>query len=515
MGETFEKMRKQLNEFWQGRTKVQKIKIAASAAILLICFSILMFLTSRPEMVPLYSQLDIKDAGNIAEKLDELKISWKMGTGETEILVPKEDVNRLRMQLATEGLPRNGFSLVEALDNTKLGTTDIERRTKIQLGQEYAIANAIETIESVEYAQVSLYIPDDNMFALSNKDYDTTAGIILKLEPGMQLTREQIDGIVNFVSKSVKGLKKENISIIDQTGREISADLDTEQGKLLSQMEIELNTQQRLQKSIREFLETAYGKNNVDVRVNLKLDFDSKVTNIVRFEPPIPGDSKGLARSIQELEEHNTNGGTGGIPGTDSNPDDSIAYGEVENTSSKYEKVNQIVNYELNEIKEEIVKAQGQVKSLTVAVLINSNILNQDLDQQQEDNIANMVAAAAGIDANLVEIQSLPFDTTFADEVNKKFEDIEKFEKMKFYTYLGGLAVLLIAGLISTAFVLRKRRHKKDMGLMPGAALDTQEEVEEISLNRDKSPSKKQIEKFIDRKPEEAAQLLKTWLNKD
>lgn len=516
MGETLEKVRRQLNEFWQGRTKSQRIKILVSAALLFASLTIAIFMTSRPEMVPLYSQLDVKDAGAIAQKLDEMKIHWEMGSSETEILVPKDEVNRLRMQLATEGLPRNGFSLIEALDNTKLGTTDMERRERIRIGQEYAIAQAIETIEGVEYAQVNLYIPQDSLFALNGKDYESSAGIILKLEPGAELSREQVKGIIQFVSKSVKGLKRENISIIDQTGRELSSNASTGEERLLEQMEIELAAQQRLQGSIKEFLETAFGKNNVDVRVSLKLDFDSKVTNIVRFEPPIPGETSGLVRSIQELEEQTTSGTTGGIPGTDSNPYENINYGEVENESSKYEKVSQIVNYELNEIKEQIVKAQGQVKSLTVAILINSNILNGELDPQQEDNIANMVAAAAGIDPNLVEIQSLPFDTSFTDRINAGFEERERLERVKFYTYAGGIAALLIAGIISSVIAVRRRRSRRDMEMLAGADVSAnREELEDIDLVKDKSSAKRQVERFVDRRPEVAAQLLKTWLSEE
>jgi flagellar M-ring protein FliF len=515
MGETLHKVRKQLNEFWQGRTKNQKIKIGISAFILLVSLSLLTVFVSRPEMAPLYKDLDIKDAGAITKKLDEMKVEWKIGDSETEILVPKQEVNRLRMQLATEGLPRNGFSLVEALDNTKLGTTEMERRERIRLGHEYAIADAIETIEGVEYCQVNLYIPEDNLFALSSKNYDSSAGIIIKLEPGYELGRQQIEGIIQFVSKSVKGLKKENISIIDQTGRELTSNTNTEQTILLNQMEIEQNAQEKLQKSIREFLETAYGRNNVDVRVNLKLDFDSKVTNIVKFEPPVPGETSGLVTSMQELEEHAINGGSGGIPGTDSNDGGNINYAEVENQNSKYDKISKIVNYELNQIKEEIVKAQGQVKSLSVAVLINSTALAQELNQQDKENIANIVAAAAGIDSRLVEIQSLPFDTRLAEEINKGFEERQRFERIKFFTYLGGIAVLLIAGLISTAIVLRRRRTRKEEALMAGQKPVVSEEMEEIALNQEQSAAKKQVEKFIQRKPEIAAQLLKTWLNEE
>jgi len=513
MGETLERIRNQLNEFWQGRTNKQKIKIGISAVVLIVSVALLVFLTSRPEMVPLYNELDIKDAGEITKKLDELKIKWEIDDSDSSILVPKQEVNRLRMQLATEGLPRGGFSLVEALDNTSLGTTDMERRERIRVGQEYAIAQAIETIDGIEYSQVNLYIPQDSLFAMSNTEYEASAGILLKLEPGAELSQNQIEGIVQFVSKSVKGLEKDNISIIDQTGGELSAQADSQQGILLKQLEIEHNTQDRLQKSIREFLETAYGKNNVDVRVNLKLDFDSRVTNIVRFEPPIPGEAEGLVSSMQELEEHASNMGSGGIPGTDSNIDDVVSYAQIDGQTSKYDTVSRTVNYELNQIKEEIVKAQGQVKNLSVAVLLNSTSLMQELGQQDRDNIVNMVAAAAGIDSEVVTVQSLPFDTSLAAEIAQGFENRERMEKTKLYTYAGSIGALLLAGIIGSFLIVRGRRLKKEDMLISEAQPVTSDEIEEISLDQDKHGTRKQVEKFIAKKPETAAQLLKTWLN--
>jgi flagellar M-ring protein FliF len=509
------RIRNQLNEFWQAKPKKQKLKIGISAAVFVASMALLVYFTSRPEMVPLYSQLDMEEAGAITEKLDEYKVKWEIDDSETTILVPKKEVNKLRMQLATEDLPRKGFSLVEALDNTRLGTTDLERRERLRVGQEYAIAQAIETIEGVEYSQVNLYIPGDSVFAVSGSEYQSSAGILIKLQPGASLSQHQIDGIIQFVSKSVKGLTKENISIIDQTGRELSSETDTQQGRLLKQLEIEQNIQGRMQRSIKEFLETAYGKNNVDVRVNLKLDFDSQVTSIVKFEPPIPGEESGLVRSIQELEEHALNAGRGGVPGTDSNLDDIVSYAEVEGGESKYDTISRTVNYELNQIKEEIVKAQGQVKSLTVAVLINSVALAQDLTPADRDNIADIVAAAAGIDSQVVQIQSLPFDTSLATEIAQGFDARQRMEKVKLYTYMGGLGVLIVLGIIGSLLVIRKSRQVKEEAFTSRMEVAVADDVEEIDLNQGQTGARKQVERFIGKKPEVAAQLLKTWLKEE
>lgn len=513
--ETLKRIRNQLDEFWQARTRNQKLKLGISFVIFAVSITLLVFFTSRPELVPLYSQLDMEDAGAITQKLDEYKVDWELDEVSSSIMVPKKDVNKLRMQLATEGLPRKGFSLVEALDNTRLGTTDLERRERIRLGQEYAIAQAIETIEGVEYSQVNLYIPGDSVFAVGTEDYQSSAGILIKLKPGAELDQNRIEGILQFVSKSVKGLTKDNISIIDQTGRELSAEYNTQQGRLLGQFEIEQSTQARIQKSIKEFLETAYGKNNVDVRVNLKLDFDSQITNIIRFEPPIPGEEDGLIRSIQELEEHAQNARAGGIPGTDSNIEDITSYAEVDSGDSKYDMVSRTVNYELNQVKEEIVKAQGQVKSLTVAVLINSTALAQDLTQSDRDSISDIVAAAAGIDSQLVQIQSVPFDTSLAAQIAQGFEDRQRMEQVKLYTYLAAIGALLIAGIIGSILVVRRRRTAGEEVVTSQVETEMFDEVEEIDLTQDRSGVRKQVERFIGKKPETAAQLLKSWLKEE
>ncbi|NLZ91897.1 MAG: flagellar M-ring protein FliF, partial [Clostridiales bacterium] len=65
MEETLKRVKNQLNEFWQARTKKQKLKIGISAAIFVASMAMLIFFTSRPEMVPLYGKLEMEDAGAI------------------------------------------------------------------------------------------------------------------------------------------------------------------------------------------------------------------------------------------------------------------------------------------------------------------------------------------------------------------------------------------------------------------------------------------------------------------
>ena len=120
--------------------------------------------------------------------------------------------------------------------------------------------------------------------------------------------------------------------------------------------------QEELKGALTQFLSTVYGPNNVAVMVNVKLDFDSEVTDVQQFSPPIEGETSGLIRSMTDLREQVINQPQGGVPGVEENDDDQDPpeYREADGGTSQYDKANQTINYELNEINKKIVKAQGK-----------------------------------------------------------------------------------------------------------------------------------------------------------
>lgn len=88
-------------------------------------------------------------------------------------------------------------------------------------------------------------------------------------------------------------------------------------------------------------------------------------------------------------------------------------------------------------------------------------------------------------------------------------------EKIRFYTYLGGIGALLLIGIIGTLLVLRKRKQKEEEVLTSQLDVAVTDEVEEIDLTQGQTGARKQVERFISKKPETAAQLLKTWLHEE
>jgi flagellar M-ring protein FliF len=333
----------------------------------------------------------------------------------------------------------------------------------------------------------------------------------------MELSKEQVNGVVMLVSNAVKGLEPENISVVDNLGRLLNKK-NNEGFDAITQMGLRQQVQNDLKESIEEFLSTVYGVGNVAVMVNVKLDFDSEVTEIQEFTPPIEGETNGIIRSMSELKEQVINGQAGGAPGTDANSEDITQYVEGSNEASKYDKANKTINYEINELKKKIVKAEGQIKDITVAVLVNKGTLvNQELTEEDKQEIVNVVSASAGLDTRMVEVMARDFDNT----LSKQFADANA---QKGNTGLLGNIPLWSIGIL-LAFILggagyavyRVRQRKNDVNdLLQKQPMTVEEAIDEIDLEgNEKSGFKKEIDKFVDKKPEAVAQLLKTWLNED
>ena len=98
-------------------------RLAALAAVAVATLGLLALLALRgpgTHMALLYGDLDLREAGQIAEALDRQKIPHQLGAGGAQILVPDDMVARARLALAREGLPSGGsigYEIFDRADN--------------------------------------------------------------------------------------------------------------------------------------------------------------------------------------------------------------------------------------------------------------------------------------------------------------------------------------------------------------------------------------------------------------
>lgn len=507
MEETLQKMRQQIVELWQETDKKKKIRagIITLLAIGILTFLILKLTSTKYEV--LYGDLSLKDMGQITTKLEEMNVSWKTGDDQKSILVPAESKNRIKIELATYGLPNEGYSFMDAFNDSSWTMTDYDKKQRMKQALQSELASTISDMNGIHSAKVYIDEQEITNFVLNNEDRKTTASVFVVKSDSRGLSGENVNAIKHLVAAAV-GMDPEDVTITDDEGRLLN-DQAEDDFLAIDQFAMKQSLESRINNSIRNFLSNVYGEQNVDVMSSVKINMDSERTTIVEFAPPVEGSEEGLIRSLEEVEEHMVGGAGGGVPGTETNVED---YTMIEDGTNRYDKVSRIINNELDEINKEIRKAPGQVESITVAVLINKDSLpDGEMTPDKEKEISDLVFAATGLDTKQVEVRAESFNKQLMNA------DITEDKGMNWMMIAGLLGVLIILAIIVLVYQRRKRIQAEEEDelerLLLEKSLAITEDIEDLDFEAEESKMKAQIDKFINSKPESVAQLLRNWLN--
>lgn len=490
--------------------KKKRITLVLASILIIFVITTLILSLTRTKYEVLYGDLSLKDMGQITSKLDEMGTPWKSGNDQKSILVPAENKNRIKIELATYGLPKEGYTFMDAFSDSSWTMTDYDKKQRMKKALESELASTISEIDGVQSAQVYVDEKETTNFVLNNDENNkTTASVFIVKSTNKQLSTEKVNAIKHLVAGSTN-MDPENVRVVDDEGRLLGEE-NTEDVFDVDQFGIKQNLETKINESIRKFLENIVGSGNVDVMSSVKINMDIEQTTIVEFSPPIEGNEEGLIRSLEEVEEHMVGGVEGGVPGTETNVED---YQMLNNSTSRYDKVSRIINNELNEINKEIRKAPGQVESITVAVLLNKDSLMEgELTPEREKEFSDLIFAATGLDTKQVQVKAASF--------NKQNSDIiTVLEESNKWLYIGIFAfILLLIAIIIVILYSRAKARKaaiaaeEEMARLLQEVSSNELDVADIDFDAEESKMKAQIDNFIEKKPESVAQLLRNWLN--
>ncbi|MCK4358699.1 MAG: flagellar M-ring protein FliF [Candidatus Cloacimonetes bacterium] len=334
----------------------QKI-IISTIVIAAICLTLLILnWVNKEELSILYSNLEPGDAGAIVQKLDNLDVKYELRDGNT-ILVSKDEIYRLRIQLAEEGLPGSKGFGYELMDKNIFGSTDFLQKVNFHRALEGEIARTISTLDPIDNARVHLVIPDPAIFKEDEKP--VTAAITVQLKGNNGLTHEQIQSIVYLTSASIEGLLPQNVTVVDTKGNILSSkqfegDMNTTTGNFSLKIEIE----KYLTDKISTMLADVLGSQNAVVRVSADLDMEGYEKSQEKYDP------ESVVRSELITESSTTFPQSAGEEVTGEPPESS----ESQITT----------NYEINKTVEHIVKKPGTINRLTVSVLVNGQYIQEE-----------------------------------------------------------------------------------------------------------------------------------------
>ncbi len=354
---------------------------------------------AQPTWVPLLSQPSLDLAGQVVPKLQESGIEYKLGQAGLQVLVRDQDLARARVQLAQDGLPAAGRPGFELFDQPSWGMTDFTQRINYRRALEGELERTIGKVQGIESAQVHLALQEDGLYRKS--DHPAEASVVVQTRSGARPSRDVVEGIAFLVASSVDGLSSENVTVLDHTGRLLSK--AEEPGSALGltsrQLELRRDVENYLENKAEDLVSEVVGSGNVQVRVAATLNFD----RLNRTTQAVDPDQQTVVREERtELK-----------PGTDS-------AGAASGGSSVAYKT----DYEATHRVETFSAGVGNVKRLTVAVLVNDATTGQGAAATQTPRSAQdlarveaLVRNALGLDdtrGDRISVVSVPFDAASA-----------------------------------------------------------------------------------------------------
>lgn len=532
MQETIQKYKTIVSEKWNEADKSTKIKLIAIITALLIALGLTVYFATKPDWVVFESNSDVQTIGKIQNAFEESGIDNEITQNGTAIEVKQEDVNQAKIIIAEGNITNNGFTFADALNANNMGLSESDKSEIYLRAYENDIENQIKTIDGVDSAKVKLVLPSDDVFFESDKK-EASAGITVFTSKDM--TKEQAVTIAKLVAMSVEGLELENIEIVDQNAASLYSGASNQVGSYSSKEEIEQQKKKEIEMKIRAALAKLY--DDVNVMPNIKIDWNRKTQKTTTYQPPIDDATVGVPRISSSEEEEVVNGADGAEPGVEENDQNPANYAMGEEGNSTYsgnkksdeylyntdevvvdidggeivpdESSVSVVVYNYREYDEKILRESGQLaedESWENFKTQNGADLRLDIDE----DIIESIQVGTGIDRVSVVGYEKP---VFIDEV----EEPLAIEQIIMLAILAILLILLAFGLI-------KKTHPDEVEeIEPELSVEDllvsnqlEEEKEDMLADIDTSAEseyKRQVEKFVDEKPEAVAQLLRNWLS--
>ena len=229
--------------------------LSAAAVISLVIFSV--WLQSEEQAV-LFSGLSPQDASLALSELEKLGIKTDLASGGSTILVPADQMHRLRIDLMGKGIPSSGVVGFEIFDGKQYGLTEFLQNVNFKRALEGELTKTIESLSGIQSARVHLAIPKPSIFKKTRSQ--TTASVVVELARGIRLEEGQIHGIQSLVAGSVEGLENAEVRIHDQNGKVLSSAVkDDDAGRSESQLALRKEVEFHLAEKARGLLDTALG----------------------------------------------------------------------------------------------------------------------------------------------------------------------------------------------------------------------------------------------------------------
>lgn len=525
------------------------MRLAVMGAVLLGMIGFFIFLATRlgtPSMALLYGELDTQDSASIVNQLEAQKIPYEIRQNGAQILVPGDKVLRLRLTMASQGLPSGGSIGYEIFDNQEsIGTTNFVQNINLVRALEGELARTIQTLSAVKSVRVHLVLPKRELF--SREKNQPSASITLRMAGAIQLEKGQIAAIQHLVAAAVPGLAPTRVSIVDISGKLLARGFEEDPATTLTEKAGERRRafETRVARTIEDLLGKTVGHGRVRAEVKAEMDFDRISTTDEKFDP-----EGQVVRSTQSIEETNQSRdaeGSAPVSVGANLPDPNAASGESTSSTAAQSRTEETVNFEVSKKIINHVRESGIIRRLSVAVLIdgvrgrnqNGEPTYQPRSEAEMELLATLVRGSIGFNADrgdTVEVINMEYAEAIEEEQELELffgldkNDLLRMAEILVLSIVAILVILLVVRpLVSRAFesipsaAAAGERLLADQAAAAAAALTApgvqaeEEQFEELIdidrvEGRVKASSVKKVGEIVEKHPEEALSIIRSWM---
>lgn len=455
-------------DFFKSLDMTRRVGLIAVAGLLLASMTGIVVWSSKTDYKVLYTDLTKDDSAVIARMLEEGKISYQVKDDGKSILVPEDQVEIWRLEIAKKGVNFTGTVGYEVFDKQAFGTTSFVQKINKQRALEGELVKTIMHIKGVTRARLHLSIPEHSPFVSERKP--PSGSVVLDVERGVTMTPDEIKGIQSLVSSSVDGMRSHNVVVIDSRGKKLSEnDGDNMSTETANRIALETKLNSQYEKKVEEILSRVIGEGKVIAKVALKMDFTEKIETQTTYDQE---NSAVISEVRNEQKMVGVRPSPQGIPGARSNLPGEAPQPGIPETRNDVDKSLVTRNMAVPTIVTKSKKPTAEISNMSVAVMVDGKkvpvlakdgtpMVNEDgipvtkyqaWSEEELQNFQAIVGSALGINqtrGDKLVIKNMEFAKEDLSEMEAIMRARENRELMKNIT-----KYLMIGAIISLFFFM-------------------------------------------------------------
>jgi len=484
----------------------------------------LMMWGMSPTYRVLYSDLSGTDVSAIMDQLTKDGVDYKLNENTGAILVARDQVYKIRLQMAAQGIPETNNSLDFFDSGSRMGLSKKMEEARLKKVMEIELSKSIDQIKGVSGTRIHIALPENSVF--SRDRGSVSASIVINTTS--KLSEYQIKSIISLVSKSIPRLGPENVSIVDTNGNLLSKGGEAEVAA-----EYTNKIENTLEKRIIGIIGSVVGVANVNAKASIEMDFAKSERTSEIFSP-----KSGQIRSEQWEESvvNDENKSSGDVPGALSNQPlqtDVSTVGSKKSQDPVLKKDGSFTkNYELDKTITHVKNKEPGIKRITVAVVINlikkidgnGQVEYKARTEEEMKEFKKIVENTVGFNSergDSVVVISKKFEsldtsgfTDSAESANKWYEESIVLEGGKWGTVL--ISILLIVFLVIRPIIqnifakeIPDELEEEEEDLVKTPAMELKEGEARFEEEME------EVRKIADDDPAIVAQVVKQWITED